>query len=214
MTNKKDNNSGFFTLVTIAVISLIGTLGAALIGNLDKILPRNVQIGPSPVLPSVISSSPSILSTAPSASLPPSPLPQSKSSLQFPQTWQGTANQKSYGSYPMIMYIESSSGVKFSGKLNWPKLRNSITSMDGKFVENFGDVLERSKWKYVNGFDVDKSGVWLTFTEQELLQGGGILLGAVYYAQLKEDGIIQGVWFNSDKASEPGGDFKINSQKW
>jgi hypothetical protein len=48
--------------------------------------------------------------------------------------------------------------------------------MDGKFVKDFGDVLERSKWGYVKGFGVDKGGVWLTFTERGLLQGSGILL--------------------------------------
>lgn len=209
--SSKDKNSGCFLPITLAVIGLLGTLGAALIGNWDKIFMKNSQTvtfsSPTVTVSPTPSSPPP--TSRPLVSSPPT-IPQDDPVQQSSQVLKGTAIQKGYGSYPMTMYIERRSRTTFSGKLHWTTLRNSITSIDGRFITNFGDVLEQSKWKYVRGFGVDKSGVWLNFTERELLQGNGIVLGVIYYAHLNDDGTMQGVWFNSDKDSEPGGNFEIN----
>lgn len=217
MANSDDDKSlASRTQIIVALIGVLGVVSTAVFSNWDKIFSSHRQ---STVPPSPASSTQPFSpgSNTPAASTPPSSSPsplfpdlESFLTLQLPRNWRGTANQKNYGSYPMVFHIENISGQAFSGKLQWTTLRNSITSVEGRIVEDFGDLTERSKWEFVKGFGTDEGGAWLTFTETRLLQGNGIFLGVIYYAHLKDDGSIHGVWFGNDStASEPGGDFEL-----
>lgn len=126
-----------------------------------------------------------------------------------PQTWEGTFDQYDYKEYPMVLHIEQVEGMRFSGKLHWPTLRNSITVMRGEFVESFGDFVEQSKWRYVGDLNSENGGVWMKFTETELIQGSNIVLNGWYYAYAQDNNTMRGVFFSSEEAAEPIGDFTI-----
>ena len=112
----------------------------------------------------------------------------------------------------MVLQIEDVSGATFAGYVKWPSLKNSTTSMNGRFVDDFGDFVEQSKWQYVKGFGTVESGEWVIFTETDLIQGGNITLNGLYYAHAGEDGTMNGVWFADSERSEPGGSFTITAQ--
>lgn len=128
---------------------------------------------------------------------------------ELPITYKGSFDQYNYKMYEMVFHIEQIRGNEFSGKLHWPSLRNSITQVEGEFVEDFGDILQQSKWSYIEDFDIDKNGIWMMFTETQILQGSNIETSNLYLARLRDDGTMEGVYFSNNQRSQPGGDFTI-----
>jgi hypothetical protein len=123
--------------------------------------------------------------------------------------WEGNFNQ-SGSNYPVILYIEEIYKSSFTGKLNWPTIGNIFTSIEGEYITDFGDAIEQSKWAFIGDFKAGKeNGIWLKFTETHVIQGHGfIILNGWYYAHIRENGTIVGVWFRKD-ATQPGGEFTI-----
>lgn len=125
-----------------------------------------------------------------------------------PQSMEGIVDQLDYHSpYSMILHIEQVMGDVIVGKLHWPDLGNSITTFSGRIASDFGDVVESSRWAYVDGYDSDATGVWLTFTENTIIQGS-VILGGQYFARL-EQGVLKGVWFRKN-GSEPRGSYVLS----
>lgn len=203
----EDKNKGANrTAVTVALISSLGVIGAALISNWDKLF-RDKE-SPSPTSIATLSPTPT-----PSLPLPPPPPtenPQTprQNNISPSQEWNGTAVQNRHQNYSMDLQIERLSGVSFSGQISWPDLRNSITEINGEIVSNFGDLAEKSKWKLVPNFDSNNSLQCLNFTDSRLVQGSGIVLNGKYYACI-EDGIMKGIYFLRPTESTPRKEFTL-----
>ncbi len=123
------------------------------------------------------------------------------SGASFPQTWEGSYARDST-TKPMILLVEEYSAGFFSGKLFLPEDRNSIATIRGSVVTDFSDFVERSKWRYVDGFP-SAAGTWIKFTTESSVQGGLITLKAVYYGLATQSGSMYGAAFHAATASEP-----------
>jgi hypothetical protein len=84
--------------------------------------------------------------------------------------WHGQCSQKGYKPYPMIMYVNERNGSEINGVLHWPTLRNSKTRFKGKIEDKH-----------------------LTFTEYELIAGGGIAMPNLYEGEIIGNRIY-GTW--------------------
>lgn len=101
--------------------------------------------------------------------------------------WIGTFDQYNLTEYEMLMFVEESSDeCQFSGRLQWPSLNNSITTMEGYFENDS-----------------------IFFTETEILQGSNIVLNGLYKAVFESETTITGTWDYPNGGAE-GGSFKIN----
>lgn len=125
-------------------------------------------------------------------------------------TWQGYwKNRKN----TMVFNIENTDeNGSFNGFINWPTYRNTTTKIRGQVVNDFGDFLEQSKWRFVKDYETDKSGIWIKFTEYEFLQGNGVALDGWYYAKIdigKKE--IVGMYFRNGE-SNPDGNIELTQK--
>ena len=128
----------------------------------------------------------------------------------LPQQWNGIYVQSGYGNVKISLVIEAVKGDTFSGKMIWQSIKNgrgAITKMNGMFVKDFGDTTEQSKWGFNPDFkNGDKSGTWLKWTETDMIQGSNYTLNGWYYAHIRTDGTMVGIYFFSASASKPASD--------
>jgi hypothetical protein len=123
------------------------------------------------------------------------------------QIWEGTYYQHNLDTnYLMTLEIEWIRRREFAGRLHWPTLNNSITTIHGQFVQKPD---RQKKWSFVTGFEPDAAGTWLKFQETNLLQGKNVVLGEWYYAYAQDVGQMDGVTFRSRWARKPSGEFKL-----
>lgn len=127
------------------------------------------------------------------------------------QVWRGPHSQYNYGTYPMVLHIEAAIGSTFSGKIHWPELSNSITTIQGYVVEDVSNVVEQSKWTYVPGFNSNHKRPCVKFTDTAVIQGGdNFILNGWYYACISEERTMRGVYFEDAKVSEPLSEFVLS----
>jgi hypothetical protein len=91
------------------------------------------------------------------------------------------------------------SGNSFTGKMIWAgtsKFRGATTKISGQYVKDFGDVMEQAKWgnhpDYKNG---DRNGVWIKWTEDGFVKGGGYTLGGWYYGHIQDARTMVGIYY-------------------
>jgi len=131
----------------------------------------------------------------------------------FPQQWVGNYDQFNYPKpYKMVLYIEESIGGLISGKLNWPDLRNSVTSFTGEIVERPEGFIEETKWKVLDNEIKSDDGIWIKFIENSLISGSGIQLKGEYYCHISNKGILTGIGF-SQNSTTAGGKFTLKKIK-
>ena len=82
-----------------------------------------------------------------------------------------------YGSYPMILCIETREGIDFRGILYWPELNNSITEIKGRQCSQ--DI----NWE-----------------EYALLRGKDIVIPGYYQAKITGNS-MKGTWKSSESAA-------------
>lgn len=112
----------------------------------------------------------------------------------------------------MHLYVEEVTGPLFFGKIHFPDVKNTITSMRGEIIEDFGDIVEKSKWRYIKSFkNRPTDGVWVKFTLPKIIQGGGIVTNTSYYGHISSSGILESVEFTN--SSEPVGYLKLYPNK-
>jgi len=127
------------------------------------------------------------------------------------QNWEGNFTEYGHKEYPMVLYIERINFQNFTGKLFWKTFNNTITSVRGEVVKNFGDAVEQNKWRYIKGVNLNETGIWIVFTETALIQGGVALNGS-YYAHISENKNMQGVYFREGNMN-PAGDYFLTVMK-
>jgi hypothetical protein len=101
--------------------------------------------------------------------------------------WEGSFDQYSSYEYPMVMEVTEIDGCNFSGFLEWPTLRNSITTMEG---------YHRNDTIY--------------WTEPELLQGSGILLDGHYVSIFSSTRTINGFYYMPKNINMEVGAFTLS----
>lgn len=209
--NSKESNQ---TLIIVALISLIGVLGAALINSWDKIFHNKKPSSTTVSIPSrgISSDVPTATkgATPPTSSLDPV-VPKGSNLINSSQVWKGNAVQNRNKGYSMNLYIEKFSEQSFVGKIHWPELQDSITKIDGEVVSDFGSPEEKSKWKLISGVDTSNSSECLTFTEKVLVQGSVVLNGK-YYACI-QNGAMKGIYFLRPTESLPRKEFTLFLEK-
>ena len=130
--------------------------------------------------------------------------------MQPDQTWEGVFNQHGLGyqldRYPIVIQLEQVRGRLLEGYLRWPLLDDTIITIHGELVQDFGNFTEQSKWEHIEGFKPNEEGTWFKFQEINLIQGANIVMSGWYYAHIDNEGIMRGVYFNANQ-TEPSGDF-------
>ncbi|MBV7336177.1 serine protease [Chloroflexi bacterium TSY] len=123
--------------------------------------------------------------------------------------WQGYYTQ-SGSSKNMIFYVENISSPQFAGKVHLPTTSNAMMSMEGKILPQIDDIVEQSKWKYIEEYDENAEQTLLYFNYTGKLQGGSIIMTATFRAVADDSGaVIKGAWFYNDDRSEPEGYFTL-----
>lgn len=102
--------------------------------------------------------------------------------LQSKTRWEGKCTQQGFEPYAMIMHVNERDGVNIAGVLQWT-LVPSKTRFRGTVIDND-----------------------LSFTEYELIEGGGIALPTFYLGKL-DGSTIKGTWIFSRTGPVATGNF-------
>lgn len=188
----KDTRKGCAGRIFVAVISGLVPITVAILNNWEKVFPNT----PTPSIAKEVKKL-----TSPFTG---------KLGRSVPITWKGEAKETNNRVFDVVLSVEKNSEETFEGNMWWPKINNSINSVEGKIISDFGDFVARTKWRFVDGFDSKQDSKWLIFSEVKPIQGSRTLLGAIYYGRLDDDGSMTGVWFTSKDAAEPSGTFKLS----
>jgi hypothetical protein len=121
----------------------------------------------------------------------------------LPQQWNGFYTYATGQKQRITLYIEKVDGAKFSGKTIWASFgnfRGAILKMNGEYVTDFGDRIEQTKWKNLEDYGLsDKTGIWLKWTETDIIDGGNYTVNGWYYGHIRENETMVAVYFYNDK---------------
>jgi hypothetical protein len=121
---------------------------------------------------------------------------------QLPQQWNGTYTYLSGEKQNISLLMEHISGTDFTGKMVWSSTarhRGAILKMNGEYVVDFGNDFEQARWNNLADYNTeDLSGIWLKWTETEILDGRNYTVNGWYYAHVREDGTMVAVYFFND----------------
>jgi hypothetical protein len=133
--------------------------------------------------------------------------PQSRTFSQLTLgEWRGESMTLSGIRNPMSLLITKVTGTSFVGEMRTPlSSSRNPNVIEGKVVNDFGNVAQQSHWKFIEGFDTDKSGVWLVF----IITSGFDMDGRDYFAHLKPDGTMEGVVFSPYNQITPESSFNL-----
>jgi len=137
--------------------------------------------------------------------------------LNAPHQWNGTYVY--WQKQPISLIISEVNGASFKGQMYWggtSRSKGALTKMDGSYVTDFGDAFEQGRWNfhedYKNG---DRSGLWLKWTETEMLTGSDYTMNGWYYAHIRTDGTMVGIYFYNPESPVPDTSsyYKLNLAK-
>lgn len=124
---------------------------------------------------------------------------------RLPQQWNGTYTYPTGQRQSLTLFIEKVNEAKFSGKMIWQSFgnaRGAILKMNGEYVTDFGNQLEQIKWKQLEDYsEVHREGVWLKWTETDIISGSNYTVNGWYYAHIRADDTMVAIYFFSKDAS-------------
>jgi hypothetical protein len=130
--------------------------------------------------------------------------------ITAPQEWDGYYRQAQSGhSLDMQLFIKKITGTAFTGTmwLGYHAQVPSETKIQGDIITDITSATEQNRWTFNKDFSNDKSGTWLRWTETDLIVGAGVHgLGGWYYAHLRSDGQLLGIYFDNATAASPASD--------
>ncbi len=131
---------------------------------------------------------------------------------RLPQQWNGTYTYPTGQRQSITLLIEKVKESTFSGKMIWQSFGNSrgaILKMSGEYVTDFGNQLEQIKWKQLEDYsEVHREGVWLKWTETDIISGANYTTNGWYYAHIREDDTMVAIYFFSkDESTADSGRF-------
>jgi len=137
--------------------------------------------------------------------------PAGSAGITAPQEWDGYYRQaKSGHSLDMQLFIKTVTGTAFTGTmwLGYHAQSPTETKIQGDIITDVTSATEQNRWAFNKDFSNDKSGTWLRWTETDLLVGTGDYhgLGGWYYAHLRSDGQLLGIYFDNATVATPESD--------
>ncbi len=132
----------------------------------------------------------------------------------LPQQWNGVYTYATGERQHLSLLIEKVDGTAFKGKMIWQsfgRFKGAILKMNGEYVTDFGDQVERAKWKNLEDYsEVHTEGTWLKWTETEMISGAYYTVNGWYYGHIREDGTMVAVYFfNKDETIADSGRFRF-----
>lgn len=203
-------------LIAVAVIGVLGTIAAAAIAaisnyNIEELRQQSEQGNSTQQVAAQTINSPTTQPPAFTASSTDIVEPVMVASSTFGEgAWKGTLSQGS-SSHDMSIIVERVDAPYFYGKIHLPTLGNSIMEMEGRILTSaeVNDVVEQSKWSYVEGFDAKQSQIWLSFHYTSTIQTSVSIITSATYKGVLEGSAIRGAWYYSPTDSEPDGYFTV-----
>lgn len=134
-------------------------------------------------------------------------VPVTATAVELPQKWSGVYHDE-YGRAVLInVLIAKMEGLSFTGSMYWAPLGNfkgALSAMNGEFITDIDTATEQNRWRLHKDFkNEDKSGTWLRFTETDILDGCCLTMGGWYYAHIRSDGTLVGIYFYNSTDSQP-----------
>ena len=109
----------------------------------------------------------------------------------------------------MQLFIKKITGTAFTGTmwLGYYAQTKTETKIQGDIITDITSATEQNRWAFNKDFSNDKSGTWLRWTETDFVVGTGYHgLGGWYYAHLRSDGQLLGIYFDNATAPSPESD--------
>jgi hypothetical protein len=124
----------------------------------------------------------------------------------LPLKFEGIFDEDVYAPTTFILHIEERSGDRVSGKQHYPDRSNTFIGWEGNVVHDFGDVIEQSRWEYVEGFGTE-GGTWIKETRRWEIEGG-FRMGGLNYYYISDTGRVTGVHIHESR-SDPSATFEL-----
>ncbi|MFZ1043315.1 MAG: hypothetical protein WCA79_14690 [Anaerolineales bacterium] len=144
------------------------------------------------------------------ATLAPTSAPTGSVAITAPQEWDGYYRQaKSGHSLDIQLFIKKITGTTFTGTMWWRYYAQTSTEtkVQGDIITDVASATEQNRWAFNPDFNTDKSGTWLRWTETDYLVGTGYQgLNGWYYAHIRSDGQLLGIYFGNATDPNPASD--------
>lgn len=141
-----------------------------------------------------------------------SPITQPSGPAFTASQWSGTLVSSWYSfKVAMIMIVEKVSDTTFTGKMSW-RIGNkaectALMAINGEIFTDISTASEQNRWAFHPDFiSGDKSGTWLRWTQIENRGSdrcGTPPVGDWWYAHIRSDGHLIGIWFFNDTDPSP-----------
>ena len=193
-------------ILMIVVLSACGTSAPA-VAPAPTIAPVVAQATMAPTAAPTITALPTEVPAATAASAPTGAVP----AIVAGQQWFGYDRQAESGhSLTVQLFIKTVTDTSFTGTMWWHYYSqpSTETKIHGDIITDITSATEQNRWAFNKDFNTDKSGTWLRWTETDFLVGSGYhALGGWYYAHLRSDGQLVGIYFQNDKNPNPESDY-------
>jgi len=172
----------------------------------------------APTIAPAPTEAPATATTAPTMAASPTEVPVATATsasagsgaITAPQEWDGYYRQAQSGhSLDMQLFIKKITGTAFTGTmwLGYYAQKPTETNIQGDIITDITSATEQNRWAFNKDFSNDKSGTWLRWTETDLIVGAGVHgLGGWYYAHLRSDGQLLGIYFDNATVASPASD--------
>jgi hypothetical protein len=202
-------------VIAILMMVLLSACGISAPAVAPTTVPVVAQPTMAPTTAPAPTEAPATATTAPTVAASPTEVPAatatsaptSSVAITAPQEWDGYYRQaKSGHSLNVQLFIKTLTGTSFTGTMWWQFYAqpSTETKVQGDIITDVSSATEQSRWAFNKDFNNDKSGTWLRWTETDFLVGTGYHgLGGWYYAHVRSDGQLVGIYFDTDKVTSP-----------
>jgi hypothetical protein len=211
-----------FFVIAILMIVVLSACGISAPAATPTTAPVVAQATMAPTSAPAMAASPTEVpapTSAPTMAASPTEVPAtpasaptgSVSAITAPQQWFGYYRQaKSGHSLTIQLFIKKLTGTSFTGTMWWHFYAQSSTEtkVNGDIITDIASATEQNRWALNPDFNNDKSGTWLRWTETDFLVGTGFhAIDGWYYAHLRSDGQLVGIYFENAKNPNPESDY-------
>ena len=196
-----------FFVIAILMIVVLSACGISTPAASPTPAPVVAQATMAPTAAPTITALPTEVPAATAASAPTGAVP----AIVAGQQWFGYDRQAQSGhSLTVQLFIKTVTDTSFTGTMWWHYYSqpSTETKIHGDIITDITSATEQNRWAFNKDFNTDKSGTWLRWTETDFLVGSGYnALGGWYYAHLRSDGQLVGIYFQNDKNPNPESDY-------